>query len=71
MWEVEDDFDALLAEDIDLTRPEPALVGADGEKTLDGVVGDLRDLGVDSEILDLQRAVSFKSWGKLRNGRHT
>jgi hypothetical protein len=58
--EVEDDFDTLLAEDVNLARAEFTLVGADGEEGLYGVIGDLGDLRVDAIVLELHRRVSVR-----------
>ena len=41
-------MDAPLAKDVDLAGTELGLVGADGEKGLDGIVGETADLGVDA-----------------------
>lgn len=55
------DLDAMMAKDIDLTGAKFAFVGADGEKSLNGVVGYLGDLGVDAEVFDLDQEVNVRS----------
>ena len=66
MRQGEDDFDAFSAEDVDLAGAVFALVGADGEEALDGVVGDLRNLRIDPEVFDLHQRISLalQSFGK-------
>jgi hypothetical protein len=56
---VEDDLDALLAEDIDLASPKLGLVCADGEEGLDGVICNLGYLRVDSIVPDLDTRLAY------------
>ena len=52
-WQVEANANALLAQDIDLTKPELRLLGSKGEKRLYGIIGYGTDLRIDSIAGDL------------------
>lgn len=56
----EDDLHAFLPKDVDLPRSKLALVGADGEELLNGIVSEVGDLTVDAKVLNLQSTVSLR-----------